>query len=75
MDNPAVPNMEDVGLRPSVDALGRGFVSLEPAIMIVDNVDLESLPIDELPLRHPDYRRFPGEAILDLVALHTILRR
>ena len=50
VDNPAVPNMEDVGLRPSVDALGRGFLSLEPAIMIVDNVDLESLPVDELPL-------------------------
>ena len=70
VDNPAVPNMEDVGLRPSVDALGRGFVSLDPAIMIVDNVDLQSLPIDELPLRHPDYRRFPGEALLDLVALY-----
>ena len=70
VDNPAVPNMEHVGLRPSVDALGRGFLSLEPAIMIVDNVDLESLPVDELPLLHPDYRRFPGDALLDLVALH-----
>ena len=69
VDNPAVPNMEHVGLRPSVDALGRGFLSLEPAIMIVDNVDVESLPVDELPLLHPDYRRFPGDAILDLVAL------
>ena len=70
VDNPAVPNMEDVGLRPSVDALGRGFLRLEPAIMIVDNVDLESLPIDELPLRHPAYRRFPGNALLDLATLH-----
>ena len=70
VDNPAVPNMEHVGLRPSVDALGRGFLSLEPAIMIVDNVDLESLPVDELPLLHPDYRRFPGEALIDLVVLH-----
>ena len=70
VDNPAVPNMEDVGLRPSVDALGRGLLSLEPAIMIVDNVDLESLPVDELPLHYPDYRRFPAEALLDLVALY-----
>ena len=70
VDNPTVPNMEDVGLRPSIDALGRGSLSLEPAIMIVDNVDLESMPIDELPLRYPDYRRFPGEALLDLVVLH-----
>ena len=70
VDNPAVPNMEDVGLRPSVDALGRGFLSLEPAILLVDNVDLESLPVDELPLRHPDYRRFPSQAILDLATLH-----
>ena len=70
VDNPTVPNMEDVGLRPSIDALGRGFVSLEPAIMIVDKTDLESLPLDELPLPYADYRRFPGEAILDLVVLH-----
>lgn len=70
VDNPAVPNMEDVGLRPSVDALGRGFLSLEPAIMIVDRIELESLPVDELPLREPDYRRFPGDALLDLATLH-----
>ena len=69
VDNPAVPNMEHVGLRPSVDALGRGFVSLDPALMIVDDVDLESLPVDELPLRYPQHRRFPGETLLDLVAL------
>lgn len=70
VDNPAVPNMEDVGLRPSVDAIGRGFLSLEPALMIVDNVDLEALPVDELPLRDPGYRRFPREELLDLVTLH-----
>ncbi len=70
VDNPVVPNMEDVGLRPSIDALGRGFVSLEPALMIVDNVDLESLPVDELPLRDPNYRRFPHDALLDIVTLH-----
>lgn len=70
VDNPAVPNMEHVGLRPSVDALGRGFLSLDPALMIIDNVDVESLPVDELPVRYPDHRRFPGEALLDLVALH-----
>ena len=69
VDNPAVPNMEHVGLRPSVDALGRGFVSLDPALMIVDNVDLESLPVEELPLRYPHHRRFPAEALLDLVAI------
>ena len=70
VDNPAVPNMEDVGLRPSVDAAGRGFLSLEPALLVVDNVDLESLRVDKLPLPHPNYRRLPDEAILDLVALH-----
>ena len=70
VDNPVVPNMEHVGLRPSVDALGRGSLYLEPAIMVVDNVDLESLPVAELPLDYPDYRRFPSESILDLVALH-----
>ena len=70
VDNPVVPNMEHVGLRPSMNALGRGALILDPAIMIVDNVDLESLPVDELPLSQPDYRRFPGEAVLDLVTLH-----
>ncbi len=70
VDNPAVPNLEHVGLRPSVDAAGRGLLSLEPALLVVDNVDLESLPVDRLPLPNPNYRRFPAEEILDLVAVH-----
>lgn len=70
VDNPEVPNMEHVGLRPSVDALGRGFLSLDPALMIVDNVDLESLPIEELPVRYPHHRRFPGELLLDVVVVY-----
>ncbi|MXW35552.1 MAG: DUF4876 domain-containing protein [Chloroflexi bacterium] len=70
VDNPEVPNMEHVGLRPSVDALGRGFLSLDPALMIVDNVDLESLPIEELPVRYHHHRRFPGELLLDVVVVY-----
>lgn len=75
IDNPAVPNMEHVGFRPSVDPLGRGLLlSLIPILVVVDNVDLESLPTDKLPLKYPDYHRFPGEAILDLVTTQPIPR-
>ncbi len=70
VDNPAVPNMEDVGFRPSIDALGRGLVATYFTRFIADNVDLELLPTDGLPLRYPDYRRFPTATILDLVAVY-----
>ena len=70
VDNPAVPNMEHAGFRPSVDALGRGLVHTYYTSFIADNVDLESLPTAELPLRDPDYRRFPAAAILDLVSVY-----
>ena len=73
IDNPAVPNMEHVGFRPSVDPLGRGLLlSSIPILVVVDNVDLESLPTDKLPLQYPDYHRFPGEAILDLVTTQPV---
>ena len=72
-DNPAVPNMEHVGFRASVDPLGRGLLlSSIPILVIVDNVDLESLPTDKLPLTYPDYHRFPGDAILDLVTTQPV---
>ena len=70
VDNPAVPNMEHAGFRPSVDALGRGHMTTYYSLFIADNVDLESLPTDKLPLRDRDYRRFPAETILDLVAVY-----
>ena len=71
VDNPAVPNMEHIGFRPSVDALGRGFIGHFPALFIVDEVDLDSLPTEKLhTLRDPDYRRFPGDRILDLVTVN-----
>lgn len=70
VDNPAVPNMEHAGFRPSVDALGRGLVDTYFTAFIADNVDLESLPADELPLRDPDYRRFPAATILDLITVY-----
>ena len=70
VDNPAVPNMEHVGFRPSVDALGRGLVHVYYTPFIADDVNLESLPTDKLPLRDPDYRRFPAATILDLVAVY-----
>lgn len=70
VDSPAVPNMEHAGFRPSVDALGRGYMITYYSLFIADNVDLESLPTDKLPLRDPDYRRFPAATILDLVAVY-----
>lgn len=71
VDNPVVPNMEHIGFRPSVDALGRGFIGHFPALFIVDEVDLHSLPTEKLhTLRGPDYRRFPGDKILDLVTVN-----
>ena len=70
VDNPAVPNMEHAGFRPSVDALGRGVVHTDHTPFLADNVDLEALPTDELPLRDPDYRRFPAATILDLVGVY-----
>lgn len=70
VDNPAVPNMEHVGFRPSVDALGRGLLPTHYTPFIADNIDLESLPTVELPLRDPDYRRFPAAKILDLAAVY-----
>ena len=70
VDNPAVPNMEHAGFRPSVDALGRGLVHTYFTPFIADNVDPESLPTDKLPLRDPDYRRFPAATILDLITVY-----
>ena len=70
VDNPAVPNMKHVGFRPSVDALGRGLVNTYYTPFIADNVHLESLPTDELPLRDPDYRRFPTATILDIATVY-----
>lgn len=70
VDNPAVPNMEHAGFRPSVDALGRGLVHVHYSPFIADNVDLEALATDKLPLRDPDYRRFPTATILDLVTVY-----
>ncbi len=70
VDNPAVPNMEHAGFRPSVDALGRGVVHVYHTPFIADDVDLESLPTGRLPLRDPYYRRFPAAAVLDLVAVY-----
>ena len=75
IDNPGVPNMEHVGFRPSVDPLGRGLLlSSIPILVVVDKVDPESLPTDKLPLQYPDYHRFPGEAILDLVTTQPVPR-
>lgn len=71
VDNPGVPNMEHVGFRPSVDALGLGLVPVYYTPFIADNVDLELLPTDKLPLRDPDYRRFPAATILDLVSVYN----
>ena len=70
VDNPAVPNMVHAGFRPSVDALGRGYMTTYFTLFVADNVDLASLPTDELPLRDTDYRRFPAATILDLVAVY-----
>jgi len=70
VDNPAAPNMVHAGFRPSVDALGRGYMTTYFTLFIADSVDLASLPADELPLRDTDYRRFPAATILDLVAVY-----
>ena len=75
IENPAVPNMEHIGFRPSVDPLGRGLLLISiPILVVVDNVDLESLPTDQLLLKYPDYHRFPAEAILDLVTIQPVPR-
>lgn len=72
-DNPAVPNMIHAGFRPNLDALGAGFIygTLNYTAVLVDNVDLDALPTDRLPLGDPDYRRFPAASILDVASVTT----
>ncbi|MDE0651764.1 MAG: hypothetical protein OXI12_15630, partial [Gammaproteobacteria bacterium] len=55
--------------------LGRGLlVGGIPILVVVNNVDLESLPTDKLPLPYPDYHQFPGDAILDVATTQPVPR-
>lgn len=69
VDNPASPNMVNVGLRDwaaSVIGHGLSFESISNAFLIADSVDIASLPRDNLPVVNPQFVRIPAERILDV---------
>jgi len=74
VDNPRVPNMITQGDHWSASLHGHGlFIDWPPKIIAVaDPVDLNSLPVDYLPVTTPRFWRIPAERVLDvLVAANT----
>jgi hypothetical protein len=71
VDNPAVPNMLDVGLREwGAGILGHGlwFVDLSLVVFITEPLDVGSLPLDNLPVVNPAHVRVPRAAVLDVLS-------
>jgi len=72
VDNPAVPNALDIGLRPI--ALGHGliFSSLANVVFVSLPVDPATLPRQGLPpFTASDFVRFPKTKLLEVVAIRT----
>jgi hypothetical protein len=71
-DNPAVPNMIDMGPRTNVLGHGIIFNSLRGVAVLADTLDFESLPRGGLDWwEGADLVRFPRDRILDVVGFHS----
>jgi len=67
VDNPAVLNMLDVGLREASSVIGHGMtLSGVPSLLVADAVNMNALDRDYLPVVNPEWRRIPREKILDV---------
>jgi hypothetical protein len=70
VDNPAVPNMPDIGIE--YDRRGHGMIPwIDRTFFLSEPVDVETLPhiADEWGLL---FARFPGETLLDVLATQEI---
>ena len=68
-DNPAAPNLIDVGTKEFVSVLGRGLLVGFPGIYyIADTLDLSSLPTARLPTTVELSLRIPRGKVLDVFA-------
>jgi hypothetical protein len=77
VDNPAVPNVEDVGPHPWIDLANAGLyvTVLLDILLLVDPVDLESLERDVLPDNYPNHVMIPADRILDVATFSVTPER
>ena len=68
VDNPTVPNMVDVGLRPVFDGHGLLFPS-QPVVFVAEPVDVSSLQPHKLDNSGVEVVRIPTDKILDVTMI------
>jgi hypothetical protein len=69
VDNPAVPNMLNIGLRewaPTTVGHGLYFNHINRIIFVADSLDPATLVHDDLPVNDPDHVRIPAAKLLDV---------
>ena len=74
VDNPAVPNVEDVGPSDWTNVIGQGlYISPSKDILFIsERVDQDALAAESLPTpTDPLHHLFPASGILDVVALYS----
>ena len=72
-DNPAVPNMIDVGLQPFASTLGSSpLFPWKIGSFLAEPVDPRDLPIMYRDLHSRDYVRVPRESLLDVVGRASV---
>jgi hypothetical protein len=71
-DNPAVPNMIDVGTHPWQSATGHGMFFSSGIYFLTVPLDLSQLPVEEVPISQTrEHRGFPAGAVLDVAVLEN----
>jgi hypothetical protein len=70
-DNPAVPNLIDVGLIPHSDGHGLTYFGLVNVPFIARSVSVPSLTRALGPQGNTEWARFPADAIIDALAIGT----
>jgi hypothetical protein len=73
-DNPAVPNMIDVGTQPWQSATGHGMFFSNGIYFLTVPLDLSQLPVEEVPTSQTrEHRGFPAGTVLDVAVLEDPL--
>jgi hypothetical protein len=76
-DNPAVPNMIDVGFQPWRSATGHGMFFSPGIYFLTVPLDLSQLPAEEVPtFGTREHRGFPAGAVLDVAVFqhpHSVI--
>jgi hypothetical protein len=68
VDNPAVPNMVNIGLHEPGSVIGHGLIfnSINRIVFVADSLDPSTLVHDDLPVNDPDHVRIPAAKLLDV---------